>query len=196
MQRIEEIYNQHCLENSDINEHLPVLLKYGKECEHITEMGVRRGVSTWAFLLSNPLKFISYDIYRAPEINDIINTARLYDINYTFIETDVLTVSIEQTDLLFIDTLHTYNQLIKELTLHSSVCKKYIILHDTTTYEYNDESIVGYTNLSPIVKEVPLGKQGLWSAVTDFLALDIGKEWKVHERFTNNNGLTILKKYN
>lgn len=195
MQKIEEKYKQLCLECSDINEHLPVLLKYGKECEHITEMGVRKGVSTWAFLLSAPLRFVSYDIYKTPEINDIIDTVRLYNINYSFIETDVLIANIEQTELLFIDTLHTYNQLTKELTLHSKACKKYIILHDTTTYEYNDESVVGYTNLSPIVKDTPLGKQGLWAAVTDFLTSDIGKDWKVHERYTNNNGLTVLKRH-
>ena len=26
---------------SDINEHFPAILKYGSECDHITEMGVR-----------------------------------------------------------------------------------------------------------------------------------------------------------
>jgi hypothetical protein len=47
---------------SDINEHLPILKKYASQCSHITEMGVRTGVSTWSFLASNPKKMISYDI--------------------------------------------------------------------------------------------------------------------------------------
>ena len=37
---------------SDINEHLAVMHKYADECNHITEFGVRTGVSTWAWLAS------------------------------------------------------------------------------------------------------------------------------------------------
>ena len=54
MKKIEEKYTQLCMESSDINEHLPVLKKYAEECSHITEMGTRYVVSTWAFLFGNP----------------------------------------------------------------------------------------------------------------------------------------------
>ena len=40
--------------------------------------------------------------------------------NYSFEEKDVLQLDIEPTELLFIDTLHTYNQLIKELEKNPS----------------------------------------------------------------------------
>ena len=33
-------------DQSDINEHISVMHKYANECEHITEFGVRTGVST------------------------------------------------------------------------------------------------------------------------------------------------------
>jgi len=35
--------------------------------------------------------------------------------------------------------------------------------------------------------------QGLWPAVTEFLA-DHQGEWQLHARYENNNGLTVLKR--
>ena len=57
-QRINQLYQT----PSDINEHIPTLISYGQECNHITEMGVRGIISTWAFLGSAPKKMMSYDI--------------------------------------------------------------------------------------------------------------------------------------
>jgi hypothetical protein len=48
-------------------------------------------------------------------------------------------VEIERTDMLFIDTWHKYGQLSEELRMHSPNVDKYIVLHDTTSYEYRDE---------------------------------------------------------
>jgi hypothetical protein len=194
MKKIEIIYENHCKTPSDINEHLPTLYEYAKECEHITEMGVRWVSSTWALLLSNPKKMISYDILKHPQINEVLEISKEYEIDYTFFERDVLKVEIEETELLFIDTLHTYNQLINELDIHSEKCSKYIILHDTTFFGDVDEII--YDHASPDIKKMSKNKQGLWNAVIDFLNTEKGKKWEVHERFTNNNGLTILKRKN
>jgi hypothetical protein len=35
-------------------------------------------------------------------------------------------------------------------------------------------------------------ERGLWPAVEEFLALH--PEWKLKERYTNNNGLTVLER--
>jgi hypothetical protein len=192
MENIKSIYEQHCSVQSDINEHLPTLLRYAQECKHITEMGVRWVSSTWPLLLSNPNKMISYDIVRNTNIDEVIRLANENQINYQFIESDVLKIEIEQTELLFIDTLHTYNQLTKELYLHSDNCSKYIILHDTTHFGYIDEVI--YEHASSEVKNIESNKQGLWNAVSDFLQTEKGKNWEMYERYSNNNGLTILKR--
>jgi len=192
MEKIKLIYESECSKRSDINEHLPTLLRYANECEHITEMGVRWVSSTWPLLLSNPKKMISYDIVKHPKINEVVELANVNKLNYQFIEADVLKINIEETDLLFIDTLHTYNQLICELELHSDKTKKYIILHDTTSFGSIDEVI--YSHASPDVKSLETKKQGLWTAVMDFLESDKGRKWEVHERHLNNNGLTILKR--
>jgi hypothetical protein len=192
MKKIELIYEKHCKTPSDINEHLPTLLKYAKDCNHITEMGVRWVSSTWPFLLAKPKKMISYDILKHPQINQVLEITKEYGIDYGFFEEDVLKLEIEETELLFIDTLHTYNQLLCELDLHSEKCTKYIILHDTTFFGDVDEVI--YEHASSEIKTKSKTKQGLWNAVVDFLETKKGKMWEIGERFTNNNGLTILKR--
>jgi hypothetical protein len=41
---------------------------------------------------------------------------------------------------------------------------------------------------------MPQTKEGLTTAYQDFLLTEKGKKWAVEKVFTNNNGLTILKR--
>lgn len=194
MEEIKNLYNlsishPHSTGCIDIYEHMPVLKQYGEECEHITEMGVRGGASTLALIMSEPKKLISYDIRSTREIEHIMRLGG-ESVNHEFIIQDCLTVDIEKTDLLFIDTLHTYNQLTAELDRHEGQVEKYIILHDTTTFARIDELI--YEHASNIVKSQEVEKRGLRTAMEDFLFRN--KNWEVFEDRTNNNGLTILKR--
>ena len=59
---LEQYYEERCQVPSDINQHMPTLKKYAEECDHITEMGVRWVVSTFAFLMGKPKKLVSIDI--------------------------------------------------------------------------------------------------------------------------------------
>lgn len=187
---LEKKIKEICETPSDINEHILTLIKYGKECEHITEMGVRGIVSTWAFLEGKPKKMISYDIQDPKEwqqdINDVYETSKEYDIDFKFIKANVLNVEIEPTELLFIDTWHAYKQLKQELNLHSGKVSKYIILHDTSSYEFTDE-----TSYEKWGDEWIGDGKGLWRAIEEFI--EENNNWYIHERFRNNNGLTILK---
>jgi hypothetical protein len=178
MKTLKDIYTNLIETPSDINEHLETLKMYADECDHITEMGVRGAVSTVALLMGKPYTMISYDIVDCDVENLKIITKHLIDFN--FVKANTLKIQIEHTDLLFIDTLHNYTQLSQELSMHAKNVDKYIILHDTTSYEYVGESYDGKPH------------NGIWPAVLDFL--DINPEWEMHERYTNNNGLTILKK--
>ena len=189
---IENYYNNLVNTPSDINEHLPTLRKYAEECDHITEMGVRGIISTWGWLSSSPKKLISYDIqdpstWNSP-LQDVYDTAEIYGIEFNFHLANVLEVEIDETDLLFLDTWHAYDQLKAELELHSPKAKKYILMHDTTSYEYRDEPL---TSENAWEGDSSTGK-GLWPAVTEFL--EQHPEWELHKRFTNNNGLTIIKR--
>jgi predicted O-methyltransferase YrrM len=182
---VEDIYSIYCDSASDINEHLPTIRKYCSECEHITEFGTRTGVSTVAMLASKPKRFITYDIsiqdYQKVE-NIVTSLAKENNIDFQFIQADDLKINIEKTDLLFIDTLHVYDQLYSELIKHASCVKKYIIMHDTMTYGQMDEMYIGSQEV------------GLIKAYQNFLLTEEGKNWIVLEIYNNNNGLTILKR--
>jgi len=74
--------------------------------------------------------------------------------------------------------------------------KKYILLHDTTVDEYIGETIRGGHNAETQSKSsgIPVLEinMGLWPAVVEFLSNH--PEWAIEKRYTNNNGLTILKR--
>ena len=181
---IDNVYGHLCVTPSDINEHLPTLKRYAEEVEHVTEMGVRWIVSTWAFLSGKPKKLISIDIKHpnkfGANLSVVEKAAKESNIDFSFIEGSTLEMQIEKTDLLFIDTLHTYTQLTKELELHSKNVNRYIALHDTTTFSLKDE------------QPQQSSKVGLKLAISEFL--EKNKDWKMIEEYTNNNGLTILER--
>lgn len=174
---ITEQFEAKSREQSDIYQHMGTLRNLSKECKHITEMGVRSMVSTWAFLQG--LKengggtYIGIDIVSPEEygnsINEISTACGQENIDFAFIIGDTLKVEIEETDLLFIDTLHFYTQLSKELIRHHDKAKKYIAMHDTES--------------SP---------QEMWPAINEFLQSHA--EWQLFEHHPNNNGLTILRR--
>ena len=80
--------------------------------------------------------------------------------------------------MLFIDTLHQYGQLKKELNLHGNKAKKYLAFHDTVSFGREDE-------------KNPKGK-GLLLAINEFL--EKNKELKIIEDLKNNNGLIVLER--
>ena len=176
---IEEKYNELCSKPSDINEHLPTLKKYAEQCDHVTEMGVRKIVSTWALLAGNPQTMRSYDIVHPRRFGADINEVYLAaedTTDFVFTQADVLKTEIDQTDLLFIDTLHRAPQLRAELKMHADKVNSYIILHDTTTFGERGEG----------------GGDGLNIALYEFL--EQHPEWIIKEIFRNNNGLTVLER--
>jgi len=193
MDKILEKYKQLSETRSDINEHLSTLKKYTEECDTIVEMGVRRIVSTWAFLAGNPKKLTSLDLHHPDKfggnIQQVYDAVKSTDIDFSFVEYDSLTYNLEPCDLLFIDTWHDYLQLKKELTRHHAKVKKYIIFHDTVSFGFNNESEYDdYNNTRP---ETNLPK-GLYPAIEEFLYHH--RNWIIWEKKPNNNGLTILKR--
>jgi hypothetical protein len=175
----EQEYLDACARGTDINEHLPTLSRLTSECEHVTEMGVCTGQSTRAFL-RHDVEYIGYDYVVQPGIFEFFESAKDSGRRVTFHQKSTLDIEIEPTDLLFIDTLHTYEQLKKELELHANKAKKYLVFHDTTLFEYVDEPAPGGT--------------GLWPAIEEFL--EKNPHWEIKERYTNNNGLTVLRRIN
>lgn len=178
---------------SDINEHFETFLRYSLECDTIVEMGVRGITSTWAFVMGKPKKMVSVD-FQHPEffggdISEVYRICSELEIDYEFREQNTLECEIEECDLLFIDTWHDFLQLKSELFRHHSKVNKYIILHDTNSYGFKDEDLYSEYNLGR--KETNLPK-GLIASIDEFILKN--PQWYIHERFANNNGITILKR--
>ena len=80
-----------------------------------------------------------------------------------------------------------FKQLKAELALHADKTKKYIIFHDTTSFENIDEE--SYEMWGDEWKAEGIG---IWKAIEEFLVTN--DHWVLEKRFTNNNGLTIIKR--
>lgn len=177
---LDSMYKALCETKSDINEHLPVLYRYASQSKVVVELGTRYAVSTIALLnglkSETPKSLFAYDIVRTGEVNICETLAIDNGINFTFTQADDLAIKIPECDFLFIDTLHDYKQLSQELALHSGRVRKWIALHDTTSFGHVDESG---------------GGSGLMKAVNEFLAYG---NFKIKESYRNNNGLTILER--
>lgn len=141
---VENGYKNACSIPSDIVEHVPVLADLAAGCSAVVEIGVRSGVSTWGMLMglaraaangTTNLTLRGFDLDPSPPVYTAA-AAGISDfpsaINVTFQQADVLSLPPITADLLFIDTLHVYGQLKRELALHSGGVRKYIVLHDTT----------------------------------------------------------------
>jgi Cephalosporin hydroxylase len=179
--KIEDLYNLNKEKPSDINEHLETLYKYAKECEIIAEFGIRWVCSSYALAHARPKKLICVDINRHKNIDQFIQLCKNENINAEFHQADTRTYELIEVDMLLIDTLHTFEQLTKELELHPSKVKKYMIFHDTISFGHVDEN-------SHKTGE----NHGLVPAIRNFLKNN--PQWKELETHINNNGLTILKR--
>ena len=179
MKTIKEKYNEKCKEVSDINEHLPTLFRYALKCNSIIEFGVRRVVSSWGLANAHPKSLICIDIVKFPQVDEFLKICKFENQPVEFILGDTLRINIPETDMLFIDTLHNYNQLKQELARHYLKVKKYILFHDIVSFGHKDETNKNGKELVP--------------AINEFIA-EHENEWKWKEVFTNNNGFGIIEK--
>lgn len=196
--KLQKLYNN----VSDINEHLYTLSKYASECESVFETGVRGCISSWAFvngLLNNnsPNKKLFMNDIDVCNVDELINATSNLPIIVEYEWKNNLELELkEKYDLTFIDTWHVYGQLKRELAKFAPITNKYIIMHDTTVDEWQGETIRMHMNANEQskVSGFPLHEiyKGLWPAIEEFL--DVNKDWVLHERYTNNNGLTILRR--
>ena len=214
-QTIKKIYDTLCLNKNpfdyylnpvDIYEHLPTLYKYASKCNSVLECGVRASVSSWALahgLINNNSdnkKLILNDIEPCDvsKLLECTKSVSHLDVSYEWISDLDINLK-DNVDLTFIDTWHVGGHLKKELAKFNKVTNKYIIMHNTTIDEFTSEAIRAQLSEERIQKlaidssmSVHDVKMGLWTAIEDFLKNN--SDWVLDERFTNNNGLTILKK--
>jgi hypothetical protein len=201
MSVISNTYSAKCSQASDINEHLPTLFDYGSRVNHVTECGVRGVVSSYAFANAlrgkSPNKLVQVDLDTNGNVTRFGRECAAEGVNVVFYQMSDLVCPIEETDLLFIDTWHIYGHLKRELARWHSSVRKYIIMHDTTVDEWQGETIRCGWDAAKQSREsgIPVEEitRGLWPAIQEFLDAH-PTEWVLEKRYTNNNGLTILRR--
>lgn len=162
----------------DINEHLLRIAQYARHCNHVTEFGVRSGLSTLAILHGmcdrpNNGTLRSYDLADPYGVYESARSRVATD--WTFTHGSTLDIpQIEPTEMLFVDTLHTYAQVKVELARHASQVSKFMVFHDTVSF-----GVVGED-----------GRAGINLAIQEFMRDN--PHWLLFEHHENNNGLTIL----
>jgi cephalosporin hydroxylase len=148
------------------------LIRYGKECQVIRELGVAQGGTLAALLRTRPKKLTGIDIASnrfMPYMKYFTTYADRHGIEFEFIERNSLDESsAAPCDLLHIDSRHTHDHLFEELRLHGPLVKKYIVCHDT-----NNAGL-----LMAIAKYITLGNPG----------------WQIIEHHSKNVGFTVLKR--
>jgi len=201
---LEEKYQMLLNTPSDIFEHLPTLRKYASQCESAIEMGVRRCVSSWALALgllenNNTKKLLIMNDINVCNTDEIEAAIKGTELQIKTIWKNNLEVVLEEdVDLCFIHTWHVYGQLKRELARFAPKTRKYIIMHDTDVDEICGESLRTIHKCNPEeqsrVYGIPIDEilKGLGPAIDEFLSDN--SDWVLHEKFTNNYGLTILKR--
>eukprot|EP00928_Gymnodinium_smaydae_P039138 TRINITY_DN26804_c0_g2_i2.p1 TRINITY_DN26804_c0_g2~~TRINITY_DN26804_c0_g2_i2.p1 ORF type:complete len:955 (-),score=107.63 TRINITY_DN26804_c0_g2_i2:20-2884(-) len=207
-ERLNAIYSRYFLRSmvwsTDISHHMHTLRVFASQCDSVTEVGVRSGMSSWALLqgLADRGKrgsLTSIDLDAFTEAPLLKRLASNIGIDYSFTQGNVLDVTIGPTCLLFLDTFHAYPQLKRELEKATHV-SHYIVLHDTTLdgdasecvrkpdvpgHSCSDMSKASGFNMRDI-------ERGLWPAVTEFL--EAHSYWQLHQRYWYNNGLIVLRR--
>jgi len=173
----EKEYQDACMRPTDMCEHLPWISEIASKCKHATEFGVGHAQSTRGFL-RHDIEMHSYEIKVYPETDEYFKDAIASGRNVTLHIESTLKADIAPTDVLLVDSYHSYEQVVQELALHAHKVKKYIFFHDTTLYGDRGQ-----------------GKgeeRGVWPAIDEFLSSH--PEWQLVERRTNCNGMTLIER--
>lgn len=166
---------------SDVVLHLPVLEWFASRCRRVAEFGVRDGHSTAALVAGCKGEVVSYDIVESP----VVALLRGMELpcRWSFVRADTSDPSLDvgAADMIFFDTLHTYDHLTKELSLHGRKARKYLAFHDTFTCGEYDLS-------GPDPRA-----RGILPAIREFLSRHNG-EYRLAYETAACNGLMVFER--
>lgn len=173
---LEDMYHDAWHRPGNINEHLPTLRALATECRSVVEIGTNEAVSTVGLLAGQPGALTTWDLNPSPRAEALREHAgrTTYDVR----QGDSRYIDIEPCDLLFVDSLHTREQLSIELWRHSPNVSRWILLHDTVTFGDRGED----------------GGLGLLWSVRAFV--ETFRVWTIAAEWRNNNGLMLLRRDN
>lgn len=161
--------------HADMRPHMRQLRELAAECKVAVEFGTRSGNSTAAILAgladNNGEILHSYDI--APKQCDFTETGGVL---WKFEQADTAKLPvIPPCDLLFVDTLHTADQVYAELH-HARSVRKLIVFHDVNMFGWRGEQ----------------NGDGILPAIFSFMA-DC-PEWQVNAYYPSEWGMLALRR--
>jgi hypothetical protein len=189
---VEEIYAVHCKQKTAITAHLPRLRELAHGAEVAVEFGVKRGASSSAILLGAKL-LISYDVAATPEAQELKVAAGE---RWSYRIADSRAATIPPCGLMFVDSLHTYDQVRAELA-HSAMVWSggYLVFHDVTTFgevgALGESGCQSWTYRSA-GGSVPLEHRGIRPAIDELMIRD--PTWRIIERRVESHGLLVLQR--
>ena len=187
----------------DLDTHAATLMDLASQCQHVTEMTKRR--ESTAFLLAGitrkpacqdegcrtgckrdcntPVTMISFQEERDSLITylqDAVKTSPGKQITWTDHATSLREIPtwVHETDMLFIDTVHSYERANAELKQFGKQVRKFIVFHDTAT---RGNGLKGED-----------GGKGILHAIREFLGDN--PEWFIKSHTELQYGLTVLSK--
>jgi len=151
--------------------------KYLKDCKSYMELGTHQGGTASKAMLCKPARIylVDMDMSRYRKFLEPIaaDWCDKHNIDLTVREADSTSIgTLNMTDMLVIDSYHHPNHMQRELDLHGSNVRKYIIAHDTS-----------------IINGKP--NESLYDCLKRFADKN---GWDVIERGVTNVGYTVLKK--
>jgi BarA-like signal transduction histidine kinase len=138
-------YMKLCIE--DPHSMYPILRTISKDCQTIVKIGGELEL-LWAIfqgwsesslekkqvILIDPNPIAELGVKPFLEVGNILGAELFY------LPTHSLYPHIPKRDMLYINTLHTYDQLTQELTMHHANTNKYILLDNTYKYALEGET--------------------------------------------------------
>lgn len=189
---LETLYTQHCGSGTAIALHLQRLRALASGLSDVIEFGVKRGASSTAWLLGAE-HVTSYDIVPTIEARQLEQLAHG---RWTYRIQSSLEAPVQECDLLFIDSLHTFAQCDAELRRHADLVSRYLVFHDTLTFgsvgadgESGRQLWDYHTHLG---QSVPMDALGIRPAIDRLMMRD--SSWRVRSHHLDNHGLLVLER--
>jgi len=186
--------------NNEFGSLLLVLQKLGQQVDSVLEFGTgkfARSLTAWIAArvgrvetydvkpVGTPIRTLMGDLARQAHVSLRIKQG---DSTYVFFDKDS-----QDFELLFVDSLHTGEQLKQELDNTHEHVSRYIVIHGIVQYGWNGED----SRLTEIEKKMhshvaQIGGDGLLPVIFHFLSTH--REWMVKRVHTNGQGLIILER--
>lgn len=187
---LEDLYAQYCRGKTAIAAHLPRLRALADGCDLAVEFGVKKGASSTALLLGAQQVY-SYDVIETPEA---VALAQLAGDRWIYRIADSRTAFVPDCELLFIDSLHTFDQVAAELKHAAYSVRKYLIFHDTITFGSigakgeSGEQLWQYQR----GHSIPFEALGIRPAIDELMIRD--PSWRIAAHYTDSHGLLVLER--